>query len=105
MEDVNPNLITCIVQRGEADNVVEAAMKAGAQGATIYYGRGMGVREKIGFAGLFIRPEKEIVLIITRQEQTDAVFNAVVSAARLEKKGQGFAFLHKLDRAVGFVTE
>lgn len=105
MEAVNPNLITCIVQRGEADNVVAAAMKAGAQGATIYYGRGMGVREKIGFAGMFIRPEKEIILIITRNEQTDAVFDAVVKAARLEKRGQGFAFLHKLDRAVGFVTE
>lgn len=99
----NPNLITCIVQRGEADKVVDAAIAAGAEGATIYYGRGTGVRQKLGFAGRFIRPEKEIVLIVTKVEQTDAVFNAVVKAASLEKKGQGFAFLHKLDRAVGFL--
>ncbi len=105
MENVNPNLITCIVQRGEADRVVEAAMQAGAEGATLYYGRGTGVREKIGFAGMFIKPEKEIILIITKNEQTDAVFDAVVKAARLEKKGQGFAFLHKLDRAIGFVDK
>jgi len=105
MESVNPNLITCIVQRGEADKVVAAAMAAGAQGATMYYGRGTGVREKLGFSGMFIKPEKEIVLIITKDEQTDAVFNAVVKAAQLDKKGQGFAFLHKLDRAVGFITE
>jgi|SRR3989339_552083 len=105
MEHVNPNLITCIVQRGEADQVVAAAMQAGAQGATIYYGRGTGVREKLGFAGMFIKPEKEIILIVAKEEQTEAVFEAVVKAARLEKKGQGFAFLHKLDRAVGFVTE
>jgi len=29
----------------------------------------------------------------------------VVKAAGLEKKGQGFAFLHKLDRAIGFVDK
>lgn len=105
MENVNPNLITCIVQRGEADRVVEAAMQAGAEGATLYYGRGTGVREKLGFAGMFIKPQKEIILIITKNEQTDAVFDAVVKAAKLEKKGQGFAFLHKLDRAIGFVGQ
>ncbi|MFZ5774840.1 MAG: P-II family nitrogen regulator [Thermodesulfobacteriota bacterium] len=105
MESVNPNLITCIVQRGEADKVVDAAMQAGAEGATLYYGRGRGVREKLGFAGMFIKPEKEIILIVTKNEQTDAVFNAVVQAAGLDRKGNGFAFLHKLDRAVGFLAE
>lgn len=105
MESVNPNLITCIVQRGEADRVVDAAMEAGAEGATLYYGRGTGIREKLGFAGLFIKPEKEIILIVTKNEQTDAVFDAVVKAADLGRKGNGFAFLHKLDRAVGFMTE
>lgn len=99
----NPNLITCIVQRGEADKVVDAAIAAGAEGATIYFGRGTGVRQKLGFAGRFIKAEKEIVLIVTKVEQTDAVFNAVVKAARLDEKGRGFAFLHKLDRAVGFL--
>lgn len=105
MENMNPNLITCIVQRGEADRVVNAAMLAGAEGATLYYGRGTGVREKLGLAGLFIKPEKEIILIVTRSAQTEAVFEAVIKAARLDKKGQGFAFLHKIDRAVGFVED
>jgi nitrogen regulatory protein PII len=103
MEGANPNLITCIVQRGEADKVVKAAIEAGAEGATLYYGRGTGVREKLGFSGRFIKPEKEVILIITKKEETDAVFNAVVKAANLDKKGQGFAFLHALDRAVGFL--
>ncbi len=103
MQKISPNLITCIVQRGEADKVVDAAKKAGAEGATIYYGRGTGVRETIGFKGRFIKPEKEIILIVTKPEQTDEVFNAVVAAANIDKKGTGFAFLHTLDRAVGFL--
>jgi nitrogen regulatory protein PII len=103
MENVTPNLITCIVQRGEADKVVDAARDAGAEGATIFYGRGVGVRDTLGIRGRFIKPEKEIILIVIKPDQTDAVFEAVVKAAKLDQKGKGFAFLHSLDRAVGFL--
>jgi len=105
MEDVSPRLITCIVQRGEADRVVDAAVDAGAEGVTIYYGRGTGVRQRLGLKGRLIKPEKEIILIVTKREKTDKVFNAVVEAARLSEKGRGFAFLHKIDQAVGFLEE
>ncbi len=101
----NPKLITCIVQRGQADVVVEAAMAAGAQGATISYGRGTGVREKLGLRGLFIKPEKEIIYIVTKQDESEAVMRAVVESANLKEKGQGFAFLHELDQAIGFVND
>ena len=37
-------LITCILQNGLAEEVLEAAKNAGAQGATINYARGTGVR-------------------------------------------------------------
>ncbi|PLX48703.1 MAG: transcriptional regulator [Desulfobulbaceae bacterium] len=104
MSDEKPSLITCVVQRGEADKVVDAALDAGAEGATIYFGRGRGVRERMGFLGRFIKPEKEVILIITRQDQTDAVFDAVQKTAKLTEAGKGFAFLHKLDRAIGFVA-
>jgi len=99
----NPKLITCIVQRGKADKVVEAAMAAGAQGATISFGRGTGVRERLGLMGLLIRPEKEIIYIVTQQGESEKVMAAVVKSARLKEKGQGFAFLHELDAAIGFV--
>lgn len=99
-----PNLITCIIQRGRADKVVDQALAAGAEGATIYYGRGRGVREKLGLVGRLIKPEKEVILIVTKPDQTDQVFDAVVKAANLDDEGNGFAFLHSLDRAVGFLS-
>lgn len=52
------HLITGIVQRGKAEKVVKAAMEAGAQGATVFYARGTGVRQKLGFVGKLIQPEK-----------------------------------------------
>jgi len=54
-------MITCIVQRGKADVVVQAAHDAGAQAATIYYGYGTGIREQLGLLGLAVDVEKEIM--------------------------------------------
>ncbi len=103
MDNSGVCLITCIVERGRANKIVDAAVKAGAEGATIYYGRGVGVRQKIGWQGLLVKPEKEVILIATQEKQTTKVFDAVVEAANLEKPGNGFAFLHRIDRAVGFL--
>ena len=48
------SLITCIVQRGLADTIIEAAQEAGAQGATVHFARGMGVRERLGILGVAV---------------------------------------------------
>lgn len=95
--------ITCIVQRGESDKTVKAALNAGAQGATMFYARGTGIRQKLGPLGSLIQPEKEIIIIVVKGDQTEAVFNAVVSAARLDEPGRGFAFVQKIEKAVGFL--
>ena len=47
-------LITCIVQRGLADTIIQAAREGGAQGATVHFARGMGVRERLGILGRYL---------------------------------------------------
>ena len=98
-------LITCIVQRGKAEKVIDAALLAGAPGATYYYGRGTGVRQKLGVLSKLIVPEKEIIQIVIKENMADKVFDAIVKAAKLDKKGQGFAYIHKIDRAIGFLED
>ena len=99
----NFNLITCIVQRGRAEKITSAALKVGATGVTYYHGRGTGVRQTLGKVSTLIIPEKEIVLLVVSEEQTDVVFSAIVKASKLDKKGNGIAYVTKIDRAVGFV--
>ena len=48
------SLITCVVQRGKADEIIKAAQEVGAQGATAYYARGGGIRERLGILGVAI---------------------------------------------------
>ena len=54
----NACLITCIVEMGSAEKVLEAAKNSGAQGATINYARGTGIREKIRITGSYYRRTK-----------------------------------------------
>jgi nitrogen regulatory protein PII len=96
-------LITCIVQRGEGDKIVKAAIDSGAQGATVFYARGSGVREKLGVMGAFIRPEKEVVLVVSRSDRVEGIFNAMIKVGRLDEPGKGFAFTQKVEKAVGLL--
>ena len=58
------NMITCVLQTGLAEDVLDAAKNCGAQGATISYGRGTGIRERMGLLGVTIDEQKEVIRII-----------------------------------------
>ena len=96
-------LITCIVQRGLADDIVTAAQEAGAQGATIYFGRGSGVRERLGLLGLAVEVEKEIINILVASDQVDAVFEKIYLAGNLDTPGMGLMYVTPLDKAATYV--
>jgi nitrogen regulatory protein PII len=96
-------LIICIVERGRAEQVADAALGAGAQGVTIFAARGKGVRERLVFIGHLIDPEKEVVLTVTRKDQARAIFATIVKAARIAEPGRGFAFMLGVERVAGFV--
>ncbi len=92
-------LITCIVQRGAGDDIVRAAQDAGAQGATVYYAKGGGIRERLGVLGVAVEVEKEVVNIIVSTDQKEMVFNSIYLAGQLDTPGMGIAFITPLDKA------
>ena len=96
-------LITCIVQRGVADEVVRAAQLAGAQGATIYYARGSGVRERLGVLGIAVEVEKEVINIVVAKDQVDRVFERMYLAGHLDAPGMGFIYVTALDKAATYI--
>ena len=102
-DEISLDVITVIVQRGKTESIVKAMMKAGAGGATIYFGRGTGVRERLGLLGIAIQPEKEIIVTVTPNAITDQVFDAMVKAGKLDHPGMGFAYTQSVDRVVGLI--
>ncbi len=98
-------LITCVVQRGFADEVIAAARDAGAQGATTYYARGSGVRERLGIFGVAIDVEKEVINVVVSQDQLDRVFERMYLAGKLDTPGMGFIHVTALEKAATYVPE
>jgi len=96
-------LITCIVQRGYADDIIKAAQEAGALGATVYYARGMGVHERLGVLGLAIEVEKEVINIVVATDQIDRIFEKMYVAGRLDTPGMGIMYVVPLEKAATYV--
>ena len=96
-------LITCIVQRGVANKITDAAREAGAQGATVHFAKGMGVRERLGILGLAVEVEKEIVQIMVSTDQVDHVFEKMYLAGELDTPGMGIMFITPLEKAATYI--
>ena len=96
-------LITCIVQRGEAEPIIEAAREAGAQGAAVNYGKGMGIRERLGILGVAVEVEKEVIQILVSSEQVDRVFERMYLAGKLDTPGMGIAYITPLEKAATYI--
>ena len=97
------DLVTVVAQHKDEQKVLDAALKAGAPGATYFYGRGTGVRQRLGFLGSLIEAEKVVIVMAVSSDKTDAVVEAVTQAAGLNLPGNGFLCVQKLDHAVGMV--
>jgi len=97
------DLIVTIINKGWADEIVEAARSAGAEGGTVLYGRGTGVHERKSFFGILIEPEKEVVLTLIRRECTQSVLQAIIKAGQLERPGTGIAFVLDVSQVAGII--
>lgn len=93
--------IFTIVNRGMANDVVDASLDAGARGGTILNARGSGATQTRKIFDIEIDPEKEIVLTIVNKEQVESVVQAIREKAQVEKEGHGILFVVPLEKTFG----
>ena len=98
-------LIRCVIQKDCAEPVLEAAKNAGAQGATISYAQGTGIRERMGLVGVTIDEQKEVIRIIVSKEQSNLIFEAMYLAGQMDKPGRGIMYMSKLDRIATYIPQ
>ena len=98
-------LITCVVQKDLAEPILEAAKNAGAQGATISYAQGTGVRERMGLLGVTIDEQKEVIRIVVSEEQSELIFETMYLAGQMDRPGKGIMFMSSLERIATYVPE
>ncbi|MBQ7645577.1 MAG: P-II family nitrogen regulator [Spirochaetales bacterium] len=85
-------MITIIVNVGYADDIMDAARRAGAGGGTITHARGTASPEDVRFLGVPLVPEKEMIMILCESEKTDTIVNAISSLKCLDEPGIGILY-------------
>lgn len=95
------DLIVTIVNKGDADLVVDASKKAGAEGGTIISARGTGIHEQAKLLHIPIEPEKDIVLTLIDRKKTNQVLDGIDKDAGLNRPGKGIAFVLEVERTIG----
>ena len=93
--------IVTIVDGGYSDDVVEASKASGAKGATIINARGSTAKEPNKFFKLNIQPDKQIVLILTKKEETKTIVEAISKKAGMNTKAHALSFVLPVEDAIG----
>lgn len=93
--------IFTIVERGQGQEVVDAATAAGSTGATIINARGSGIHEHEKFFAMEIEPEKEIVMIIIQSDKVDKIIEAIEKTMHITDPGKGILFTMGVNRVTG----
>ena len=90
--DSEYKLITAIVNKGYADDTMDAARKAGATGGTIINARGTAKPGDAKFFGVEIVPEKDMIMIVAESSKADEILEAIRNLPCLSQPGSGIAF-------------
>lgn len=94
-------IITTIVNRGKAEEVIEAAKDAGSKGGTIVNARGSGVHDTSKLFNMEIEPEKEIVMILSKEDIAENIVSSIRQRLEIDKPGKGIVFVQDVNRAYG----
>jgi len=97
------SLITCVVQKGMADVINQSLLDAGVQGATVHQGVGTGIRERMGFLGVAVEVEREIISVLVAKDQMVRIFERMYLAGRLDTPGMGYIYATPLVQAATYI--
>ena len=93
--------ILAIVNNGFSEVAMDAAKACGAKGGTILHGRGTISKDAEKFFNISIQPEKEIVMILARNELIDSILKGLYNAIGTSTQAQGIAFALPVDEVIG----
>lgn len=95
-------LIVAIVEKGYTDEVMDAARAAGAGGGTVIRAKGTGGKSAETFLGVSLAEEKEMIFIVTHQEQKKAIMEAVMREWGIDSKAHTLMFSVPVTQTAGF---
>lgn len=99
-EDMYKAIFT-VVDRGKAQEVIDAATAAGSRGATVINARGSGIHEKKMLFSMPVEPEKDIVMILAQDSLVEPISTAIKKALKIDEPGMGIMFVLDINKTFG----
>lgn len=92
LKDTKYELLVAVASQGYTEAVMQAARRAGAGGGTVLHAKGTGQEGAERFLGVSLAAEKELVLLVVRTEEKNAVMKAIQKDAGLGTKAKAVLF-------------
>ena len=92
LQNTTHELIVVIAEQGYTNLIMDAARGAGAYGGTVIHAKGTGMEAAEKFMGVSLAAEKEILFIVTKTEQKNAIMQAIMQNAGTDSKAKAITF-------------
>ena len=90
LKDTRYELLLVIANQGHTGSIMDAARAEGAGGGTVIHAKGTGMEGAAKFMGIDLVNEKELVLIVSRTSEKNAIMKAIMDNA--DKKAGSIVF-------------
>lgn len=101
MENMTTGMICVIVNKGFSNEVMDVARAHGAAGGTILSGKGTGGEKAKQFFSISLQEEKEVILILVKEEIRAEIMRAVATEFGLDSPGKGIVFSLPVEETIG----
>lgn len=81
LKDTRYELLLVIANQGHTGSIMDAARAEGAGGGTVLHAKGTGMEGAAPFLGVELVNEKELILIVTRKAQKNAIMSSIMANA------------------------
>lgn len=91
--------IYAIIQRGRGMNLAKQAINNGSGVPAFYYGKGGGIRDRMGLVRITVPCEKEMINVVVAEHDCQGMMDELIDAGHLNRPGMGFIFSYPVTRA------
>lgn len=92
LKQTKRELLIAICDQGYNETVMEAAKSGGASGGTFIHAKGTGMKKAEQFLGVTLASEKDIIFIVARTEEKNAIMQAILEKAGPATRAKGIVF-------------
>lgn len=92
LKETKYELLIVIANQGYSEQIMDAARKVHASGGTVIHAKGTGYQKAEKFLGVSLVPEKELVFIVARKDQKNAIMASIMAEAGTSTEAGSIVF-------------